>query len=137
MNRMHRLRAAILAATLTLALATLFAVQARAEGVAYIRPAEAKQRIERTPGVVVLDVRTPEEYAAGHLANSVLLPVDQVAAKAGTVLKDRDAAIVVYCHSGSRSDRAAKELKAQGYSHVSSVVGGIVAWNAAGYPVQK
>jgi hydroxyacylglutathione hydrolase len=110
---------------------------AQAEGIAYIRPAEAKQRLERTPGIVVLDVRTPEEYATGHLANSVLLPVNQVEAQAATVLKDRNAPVLIYCHSGSRSDRAAKVLKSQGYTNVMSVVGGIVAWSAAGYPVVK
>ncbi len=110
---------------------------AQADGVAYIRPAEAKQRLEKTPGIIVLDVRTPEEYATGHLANSVLLPVNQVKAQAGTVLKDRNAPVLIYCHSGGRSDAAAKVLKEQGYTNVMSVVGGIVAWNAAGYPTVK
>jgi len=129
------LRAARFAALL--ALLALLASPVLAGNIAYIRPAEAKQRIAQTPGVVVLDVRTPQEYADGHLANSVLLPVNQVEEKAGSVLKDKSAPIVIYCHSGNRSDRAAKLLKAQGYTHVSSVVGGIVAWSAAGYPVEK
>jgi len=110
---------------------------ARADGIVYIRPAEAMRRLERSPGTIVLDVRTPEEFASGHLASAVLLPVDKLGAKASAVLKDRNRAVVIYCHSGGRSDRAAKELQAQGFTNVASVVGGIVAWKAAGYPIVK
>jgi len=108
-----------------------------ANGITHISPTEAKQRLEQGPGILLVDVRTPEEYASGHLARSVLLPLDQVDAKASTVLKDRNAPVMLYCHSGRRSDIAANMLKAQGYTNVINVVGGISAWSQAGLPVVK
>jgi len=108
-----------------------------ANGISYTGPVEAKQQLEKTPGIILVDVRTPEEYATGHLANSTLLPLDQVDAKASTVLKDRNAPVMLYCHSGRRSDIAANMLKAQGYTNVTSVIGGIAAWSQAGLPIVK
>jgi rhodanese-related sulfurtransferase len=110
---------------------------APAEPAHLVTPAEAQQTLEHTPGVVVLDVRTPEEYQAGHLRNAVLMPVKTVEATAAAVLKDKSQPVLVYCHSGSRSAVAAKILKAKGYTAVSDMTGGIVAWSAAGLPVVK
>ena len=76
---------------------------------------------------IFLDVRTQEEYDDGHIPNAVLLPVDDIGAKAGAALPDRDRTIVVYCRSGARSERAARELIALGYKRVLDL-GGIIDW---------
>ncbi len=89
--------------------------------------AEDAKKIIDSEDVIVLDVRTPEEYKEGHIENSVLLPVNDIKDKAGEVLTDKDAKILVYCRSGNRSATAAKELIEMGYTDVYDF-GGIMSW---------
>ncbi len=106
----------------------MFAFRARnTASVPSIYPREARERLQNEPGIVVLDVRTPEEYADGHLPGSVLLPLTVVPLRATEVLPDRDATIFVYCHSGARSAQAATLLARMGYTRVWNL-GGIVHW---------
>jgi len=84
---------------------------------------------------MLLDVRTPEEYAEGHIAGAKLIPIQVLAEHLKDVPKDKQ--VYVYCHSGGRSARASKLLAANGFSHIENIEGGIVAWKAAGYPVEK
>ena len=85
--------------------------------------------------LVVLDVRTPEEYAEGRLEGAVLVDfydddfADQLAAL------DPDAPYLVYCRSGNRSGQALAVMEQLGFSSVVNVDGGIVAWAGAGLPV--
>jgi phage shock protein E len=83
-------------------------------------PATAKAWI--ADGAVVLDVRTPEEFAAGHLPNAVNIPVDQVASRLGEIAKlvagDKARPIVTYCASGARSKKATLALEAAGHTRV-------------------
>lgn len=82
-----------------------------------ITPAEAKALMDGE-NVIILDVRTQEEFDQGHIQDAVLLPDYEVGAKAAAVLPDKDAKILVYCRSGRRSALAAKELIAMGYTDV-------------------
>jgi phage shock protein E len=92
-----------------------------------ITPAEAKRRLDTEQGIILLDVRTAAEYAAGHIAGSVLIPVDRIAAEAGAILTDKNAVLFVYCRSGRRSAIAASELVTMGYAQVFDL-GGINSW---------
>jgi rhodanese-related sulfurtransferase len=85
--------------------------------------------------VVVLDVRTSEEYAQGHIPGVVLIPLDQLQARLAEIPKDKT--LIVTCRSGNRSAQAAQLLRQQGYDNVHNVLGGIGAWQKAGYPVEK
>ncbi|MDD4047080.1 MAG: rhodanese-like domain-containing protein [Tissierellia bacterium] len=87
---------------------------------------EAKAIIE-SEDVIILDVRTQEEYNEGHIENSVLLPVNDISAKAEEILTDKDAKILVYCRSGNRSATASKQLIKMGYTNVYDF-GGINSW---------
>ncbi len=84
---------------------------------------------------MLLDVRTPEEYAEGHIMGAKLIPVQQLAERLDEVPHDKR--VYVYCHSGVRSARASKLLAAHGYTNIENIKGGIVTWKAAGYPVEK
>ena len=84
---------------------------------------------------IVLDVREPYEYAEGHLAGSRLLPLAQVASQAAALPKD--APVYVICRSGNRSVTASKTLLELGFKDVRNVEGGILAWQGAGYPVER
>ena len=70
------------------------------------------------PGAVVLDVRSPAEFAEGHLAQATLLPLEQVASRIGEVVPDKATPVVVYCRSGRRSAMALATLNKLGYQNV-------------------
>lgn len=84
---------------------------------------------------MLLDVRTPEEYAEGHIAGAKLIPVQVLAERLAEVPHDKQ--VYVYCHSGKRSARASKLLADHGFTNIENIKGGIVAWKEAGYPVEK
>lgn len=82
----------------------------------------------------VLDVRSPEEYASGHVPGAVNIPYDQIAARMAEVPKDKD--VVLYCKSGRRAGIAAEVLAGQGYTRLQHLEGDIVAWVDKGRPVE-
>ena len=92
-----------------------------------ITPAEAKALMNSEQDHVILDVRTPEEFAAGHIAGAILIPDYEIREKAESILTDKDQLILVYCRSGRRSKNAAKELAALGYTNIKEF-GGINDW---------
>ena len=92
-----------------------------------ITPAEAKALMDSEEGYVILDVRTPEEFAAGHITGAILLPDYELGEKAESVLTDQDQLILVYCRSGRRSKNAANELATLGYTNIKEF-GGINDW---------
>lgn len=91
-----------------------------------ITPEEAKALIDGG-NVIILDVRTKEEYDEGHIKDAILLPDTDIAEQAETVLPDKTSKILVYCRSGRRSALSAKELIAMGYTNVFDF-GGILDW---------
>jgi rhodanese-related sulfurtransferase len=87
------------------------------------------------PGTTVIDVRTPAEFASGHLAGAVNIDV-QGPAFADTVAGlDPAGHYAVYCHSGNRSASAVAYLRGHGFGSVTELGDGIAAWQAAGQPV--
>lgn len=92
-----------------------------------ITPEEAKKRLDSEKGIILLDVRTMEEYQAGHIKDSMLIPVDTLKQEAEKQLKDKKITIFVYCRSGNRSTTAAKILVDLGYKNVYNL-GGITEW---------
>lgn len=77
-------------------------------------------------GAQLIDVRSPEEFAAGHLPNARNIPVSELSKQLST-LGDKSKPVVVYCRSGARSARAAGELKAAGFSNVHDL-GAMSRW---------
>jgi rhodanese-related sulfurtransferase len=92
-----------------------------------IKPEDAKKRLDSEKGIVLLDVRTKEEYDTGYIKGSILIPLDNVKEEAERKLKDKDAPIFVYCRSGNRSTSAASILANLGYKNVYNL-GGINNW---------
>jgi len=92
-----------------------------------VAPEEALQRLESDEGIILLDVRTPEEYTAGHIPGSQLIPLQTLEEEAPQQLNDKDAIIFVYCRSGRRSLEAAEILVELGYTQVYDL-GGIIDW---------
>lgn len=89
--------------------------------------AEAKARMDSGDPVTVVDVRTAQEYAEGHIEGALLLPNEEIGTKEPYLLPDKDAEILLYCRSGNRTQQAAKKLTAMGYTNVYDF-GGIIDW---------
>ncbi|NLY69199.1 MAG: rhodanese-like domain-containing protein [Clostridiales bacterium] len=87
----------------------------------------AKQLMDSESDYVVLDVRTPEEYADGHIKGSMLIPYNEIGERAEDELPEKDKLILVYCRSGRRSKIAAQALAELGYTNVKEF-GGIIDW---------
>jgi phage shock protein E len=93
----------------------------------------AKSIMDTEDNYIILDVRTQEEYDSGHIANSVLLPHDQIGQLASELLPDKDQKILIYCRSGNRSGQASRELLKLGYTQIYDF-GGIIDWP---YDIEK
>ena len=101
-----------------------------------VSPAEATQLINRQDALVI-DVREPAEFAAGHLLGAKNLPLARLAAPGADVAKRKDRPVIVYCDGSERASKAASALKKQGFARVLNLAGGIKAWQDAGLPVEK
>ena len=92
-----------------------------------ITPAEAKGIMDSEHNYIILDVRTEEEFAEGHIAGAILIPDYEITERAEGILSDKGQQILVYCRSGRRSKNAASQLVGLGYSNVKEF-GGIIDW---------
>ena len=92
-----------------------------------ITPQEAKTIMDTESDYIIIDARTTEEFAEGHIADAILIPEYEIAARAEKELPDKDALILVYCRSGRRSKIASEELVKLGYTNVKEF-GGIIDW---------
>lgn len=95
-----------------------------------------KEALDKKSAVTIVDVRTPEEYAEGHIAGSVLVPVQTLQEELGK-LPQKDATLFVYCRRGIRGAKAVDLLKKSGYTNVHNMTGGIEVWTAKNYPLEK
>ena len=77
----------------------------------------------------LVDVRDPDEYAHCHISRSELIPLATLPSEAAAKLPDKSAQILVYCHHGMRSMRAAEFLRERGYTNARSMAGGIDRWS--------
>ena len=127
---MRRLAAALLAATLASA--------AAAAGPATIEPEALNARIAWADrSLVVLDVRSAEEFAAGHLPGAVNIPHDELAARIGELKDAGDKDVVVYCRTGRRSQEALGVLQKSGFKRLMRLQGDYERWSGEKRPVVK
>lgn len=94
------------------------------------------EKIDQTPGAVILDVRTPDEYEKGHIKDAVNFNWNDAGFIKQVAKMDKSGPVFVYCLSGGRSDAAAKSMREQGFKQVYEMNGGILKWKAAGLPLQ-
>ncbi|WHH61486.1 rhodanese-like domain-containing protein [Petroclostridium sp. X23] len=98
-----------------------------------ISPSEAKQRLEEEEGIILLDVRTEEEYQEKHIPQSVLIPLEILEKEMQDKIPDKNTVIFVYCRSGRRSANASEILVSLGYTNIYDL-GGIQDWP---YDIEK
>lgn len=99
-----------------------------------INAVEAQERLKGQQPPFLLDVRTPDEYRIGHIAEAMLIPLNELRARMGELPKDRE--ILCVCRSGSRSGVAVQQIAAAGLTSIN-LSGGMNAWLRAGFPVKK
>ena len=86
--------------------------------------------------VTLIDVRTPEEYAGGHIPGARSIPLDQLPAHMDELAAYKDKDLYLVCERGGRSLAATQSLARAGFVHPINVEGGTSAWRQAGYPVE-
>lgn len=134
---MNLLRRCIAAAALALAIPG-FVLADAPPAAAQIDHEQLQGRIQQGDAkLVVLDVRTPEEFAAGHVPGARNIPHDALAARVAELESVRDSDIVVYCRSGRRSQIAIETLTAKGFTRLGHLNGDFLAWQAANRPIEK
>ncbi len=87
--------------------------------------------------VQLVDVRTPEEFATGHVEGAVNIDYVNGDFMAGTKMLDKTKPVLLYCASGSRSESALGDMKAAGFKQVQDLLGGMNGWKKQGLPVAK
>ncbi len=95
------------------------------------------QRWQAVTAALVLDVREPDEFAAGHLPGAVNVPRGMLEFRIGELQPDGGAAILLYCKTSGRAALATQSLHSLGYTQLRSVAGGFDQWQADGLSVEK
>ena len=108
----------------------------RSTGGPWVNTARATELINREDALL-LDVRDPGEYGAGHILGAKNLPVSRIDDGGAELAKRKDRPLIVYCEGSDRSSKAAAALRRQGFTRVVNLSGGLGAWQQAGLPVEK
>ena len=126
---------AAVAVVITVAMASCQIVNNNVAPVGYqrISAAEAMVMMDSYDELIILDVRTEEEFSEGHIPGAILIPDYELAERAEAELPNKDQLILVYCRSGRRSKAAAEMLVGMGYTNVKDF-GGIIDWE---YDIEK
>lgn len=115
--------------------AIAFELRNRARGATAISSNEAIALHNK--GALVLDVRSPEEFATGHIVNARNITLEALPNSLDSIKKYREKPVIVCCESGNRSAQATQQLKAQGYTTVFNLSGGLAAWRQDNLPLSK
>lgn len=102
------------------------------EPIPQIDATEAQALLRR--GALLVDVREPVEWAAARIPGATLIPLGDLLARVTELPRDRP--VILQCRSGNRSNRGARLLADLGYTNVSNLAGGILAWSEAGLPLE-
>ena len=102
-----------------------------------VAPCEVLSGVESGSGPVILDVRTPEEFAAGHVPGAVNISHDVLEQRLDELAERRGQEVVVYCERGGRAAKAAAVLAGAGFPAVRHLTGDMTGWRDAGLPIAK
>lgn len=111
-----------------------FATQLSAQGSQRLSATDFATQLKAVTAPVIIDVRTPGEFQGGHLANAQNYPINTTEFKKKVAGLDKNQPVFVYCLSGGRSNAAAQQMAAAGFTKVFDMAGGIIQWRALGLP---
>jgi rhodanese-related sulfurtransferase len=101
-----------------------------------VTQAEVLELVAAPEGPLLLDGRTPGEYASGHVPGAVNVPHDEVVTRLSELEPYRERGVVLYCQSGRRAGMATQSLQEAGFGNVRHLAGDMQAWKASGLPTE-
>ncbi|MDD5675805.1 MAG: rhodanese-like domain-containing protein [Chitinivibrionales bacterium] len=104
---------------------------AKNRGISSVNAERAKTMVTDSQ-VTLLDVRTPPEFSEGHILGARLIPVAELEERLNEIASLKDRPILVYCRTGNRSGMASRILRKNGFTKVTNLAGGILAWQNSG-----
>jgi len=110
-------------------------VNAAKANITEVSAAQVKADLDAGKKFILLDVRSKEEFDAGHLPNAMNVSRGLLEFKIGQAIPDKNANIILYCRTGARSALATQVLNEMGYVNAKNMAGAFKAWGTAGYPV--
>ena len=110
-------------------------VNAAKANITEVSAAQVKADLDAGKKFILLDVRSKEEFDAGHLPNAMNVSRGLLEFKIGNAIPDKNANIILYCRTGARSALATQVLNEMGYVNAKNMAGAFKAWGTAGYPV--
>jgi rhodanese-related sulfurtransferase len=119
----------------SLAAVTFYELRLRAGGVTHVSSADAVRLINR--GALVIDVRKPPDFEAGHIVNARNIELDKLQQEEDAIAKKKDKILLAVCENGGLSGKAASLLRKAGYANTFSLRGGILGWRADNLPLVK
>ena len=123
------------ATALAAALVAVYEMRSRAESQISVSPQQLIRLMNQ--GALVLDLRSPEQFKAGHLEGARQMSGEQILSAADTLKKHKEKAVVVYDDTGSASASAVRQLAAQGFTRAVTLRGGLAAWRADNLPLSR
>jgi len=114
---------------------TFYELRLRSLGTLHVSTADAVRLINK--GALVIDVRKPEEYAAGHIVNARNIALERLAKDDDAINKQKNKILLAVCGDGSSSGRVAGMLRKSGYENAFSLKGGLAGWRADNLPLVK
>lgn len=125
----------VAAAAILFVLVIVLEVRNRARGSSLISPTEAV--LLANGGAAVIDVRSAEEYQAGHIIDAKHIPANEIASHAESLKKYKEKPVLVYCENGFASANAARALRGLGFTKVATLRGGLLNWRQENLPLVK
>jgi rhodanese-related sulfurtransferase len=117
------------------ALIVVYEMRARSESLTSVSPQELIRLMNQ--GALLLDLRAPEQFQAGHLSGARQMNGEEILKAADTLKRHKEKAVVVYDDTGSLGMAAVRQLAAQGFTRVFSLRGGLAAWRADNLPLSR
>ncbi|MEQ1585333.1 MAG: rhodanese-like domain-containing protein [Cyclobacteriaceae bacterium] len=116
---------------------TMFSLFAQAQNIKELDPQNFEKKLKESKEPILVDVRTPGEYAQGHLANAVLIDIYSDDFKSRVSKLDKSKPVFVYCKAGSRSSSAVSVFEDLEFKEIYDLSGGISAWQRVNKPIVK
>jgi rhodanese-related sulfurtransferase len=123
------------ATAVLVAVIVVYEMRTRSESLVSVSPQEVIRLMNQ--GALLLDLRQPEQYKAGHLAGARQMRSDEILKAGDTLRKHKEKTVVVYDDSGSLGAAAVRQLAAQGFTRVFALRGGLAAWRADNLPLSR
>ncbi len=102
-----------------------------------LSPPQATRLMNNNSDMLILDTRTKDEFAKGHIKQAINIPLSELKDNVDKLQKYSGKPVLIYCNSGNTSQKAGRILQLSGFSDISNLAGGVLAWKEANLPLTK